>query len=251
MGIVGVNVAKNLESTASKTVFLDVPKDGSVRVRFIPPVEGSDGEFWYHTENHFRLNNEDGKGIAVACNKLHGDGACYLCDLTSHLASSDDKNEVGIGIGKNSSKANGSWYAQVVVGARVEDDKDGNAVFEYGKEVKLMRLPKTGAQAVNAIMGMQRDAGEPLFINLKDGRDIIVSRRDTGEQFTKYSAMAAGMPTPLKTVMPDFEKKIFGTADDVWKKIDLRVLSNDEQKAAATRTFTQLDWKAIEKELGA
>ena len=60
MGItVPTNVAKNLQSTAKKRPYLDVPKDGSLRVRFLPAVEGSDGEIWYHAANHYRLKRED------------------------------------------------------------------------------------------------------------------------------------------------------------------------------------------------
>lgn len=250
MGIVKMNVAKNLESTASKMLFMDVPKDGMLYARFLPAVDGSNGEIWYLAESHFRLKDEEGKGIAVACNKRHGDGDCYLCDLTDLLANSDDKNEVAIGKGKESSKANKSWYAQVVLATKTGVDDDGVPIFEYGEEIKLLRLPKTGATAVNDIMTMQKEAGEPFFNDFDKGKLVVVKRQDTGEAFTKYSAMAAGVPVPLDVVFPMWEKKYIPDADTMWVKLDPRIMSCDEQKATATRTYPELSWGEITKELG-
>ena len=56
MGItVGLNVAKSLETTVSKNIFMDVPKDGSVRGRYMPAVQGSEGSIFDYTKNHFQV----------------------------------------------------------------------------------------------------------------------------------------------------------------------------------------------------
>lgn len=247
MGItVPTNVAKNLQSTAKKRPYLDVPKDGSLRVRFLPAVEGSDGEIWYHAANHYRLKREDMEGnTALACNKVHGDGDCLLCDVAEFLAGSADKNEKHLGDSKESIKVGHSWYAQVLPATKVGENEDGTHIFEYG-EAMLMRLPKTGAGFVNSIMKAQNAAGEPLFLDEKNGKDIVVSRQDTGEAFTKYSAIPAGMPVNLKKVRPDWENQIRSYAD-MWKAINLNVSSNDEMVAALVRSYPELNWDVIIK----
>ena len=246
MGItMPLNIAKNLETTANKSLFMDVPKDSTARVRFLPPVDGSEGRVFYLTENHFRLKQEDGeKGMAVACNERHNpDEPCVLCAVARYLENSDDKNEQKLGKGRESIRANRSWYAQVL--PFVPGDEGGS----YG-DVKFMRLPKTGATEFNNILDMQREAGESFVVDPKKGRDVVVKRQDTGVQFTKYSAMAAGTPVSLDKIKPDWESKIFPNADKVWEKLDLRILTADEHKAALVRTYPALDWKSIFKEAG-
>ena len=55
MGIVNLNMAATLESTASKSIFINVPKDGKLRVRLLPPNAENKGNLWYLTETHFNL----------------------------------------------------------------------------------------------------------------------------------------------------------------------------------------------------
>jgi len=244
MGVVKLNMAKVLESTAGNSMFLDVPKDGEIRVRLLPPMEGSNGNIWFLTENHFRLKAEDGeKGIAVACRKRHADGDdCLLCDVAKFLENSDDAQERKLGKGREALAANRSWYTQVLLVTK-EDGK-----FVAGPP-KLLRLPKTAADAVNGILQSQMKNDDGLSCMPEAAQDITIKRQDTGTNITKYTAMPSGKPTALADYLPDWETKVM-TVEQVWEKLDLKVLSNEEQAAALTRSYPLLDVPAILKELG-
>ena len=251
MGItVGLNVAKSLETTVSKNIFMDVPKDGSVRGRYLPAVAGSEGSLFGYTKNHFRLRSEDGeRGIAVGCNEVHNkDEVCVLCEVQKYLRDSDDKNERVLGEGRESIKANGSWYGQFMPAIK-DDVVEGKPVtYTYG-EVRFVRLPKTGAEKVGNIMKMQYENGEPSFVDEKQGRDLVLSRVDTGVQFTQYDAMTVGMPSALEDIRPNWEKEIYSW-DKFWEKLDVKTLSAEEQKVALIRSYPELDWEAIFKAVG-
>lgn len=243
MGVVKLNMAKVLESTAGNSMFIDVPKDNEVRVRLLPPMDGSNGSIWFLTENHFRLKAEDGdKGIAIACNKRHGDGNCLLCDVAKFLEDSDDKQEQKIGKGREAIAANRSWYAQVLLISK-EDGK-----FVAGPP-KLLRLPKTGADAVNGILQSQERNDDGLSCMPEAAQDIIIKRQDTGVPMTKYTAMPTGKPTALEVYLPDWENKMLNNAQ-VWEKLDLKVFTNEEQAAAFARSYPLVDTAAMLKELG-
>jgi hypothetical protein len=246
-----LNVAKNLETTASKSLFIDVPKDGTLRVRFLPAVVGSEGSIFGLVKNHFQLKSEDGeKTIAVACNKQHNDGErCILCDVSDLLKNSDDKNEREIGDSRKSIKVSNGWYSQVMPAIRQEVEDGKPAEFKYG-DVKLMRLPKTGATKVGNIMKMQHEAGEPFFTDVDNGKDIVVSRVDTGVQFTQYDAMTAGVPVALDKIRPTWETDIFSW-EKFWDKLDLRLYTAEEQKVCLMRSYPELDWSAIFTEIDA
>jgi hypothetical protein len=243
MGIVKLNMAKLLESTAGNTMFVDVPKDGEIRVRLLPPVDGNNGQLWYLTENHFRLKAEDGeKGIAIACNNRHGEGNCLLCSVADYLKNSDDKVEQKIGDGRESIKANRNWYAQVLMIDKVEKD------FVAGP-VKFVRLPKTGADAVNAILQSQQKNDDALSCMPEAAQDIIIRRQDTGVPRTTYSAMPTGKPKSLDEYLPGWADKIL-TSEQVWAKLDIKVFTNEEQAAAFARSYPLVDTAAMLKELG-
>lgn len=240
---VKLNLNKTLESTASNSIFTDVPKDGEVRVRFLPPMEGSDGALWFLTENHFRLKAEDGeRSIAVACRRRHADGDdCFLCDIAKALADSSDASEKALGRGRNSIAANRSWYAQVLPIVK----EDGEFV---AREPKLLRLPKTAAEAVNSIMQTQQRNDEELACSPEATQDIVVKRDDTGS-ITKYSAMPAGKPRALADLMPDWENKIMGF-DKVWEKLDIKLFTNEEQIEAMERSYPGVDVAGFAEALG-
>lgn len=244
-----LNVAKSLETTSSKSVFLDVPKDGSVRVRFLPAVEGSGGSIFGYVKNHFRLKSEDGeKSITAACNQQHGDGDCFLCDVVEHLNGSDDKAENELVDGRESIKAGNSWYAQVLVATRIDTPEGEPPQFEYS-DVKFLRVPKTGATKIGNIMKMQAENGEPFFVDEEHGRDLVVSRVDTGVSFTQYDAMTAGVPSKLDDIKPGWDKKIYSW-DKFWDKMDLRTMSNDEQRKCLVWSYPNFDWAGIFEEMG-
>jgi hypothetical protein len=243
-GIVKLNMAKMLESTAGNSLFIDVPKDGEVRVRLLPPLEGNGGNLWYLTENHFRLKAEDGdKGIAIACRKRHAEGdRCFLCDAAKFLEGSDDAQERKIGKGREAIAANRNWYIQIL--PINKEDKD----FIAGQP-KLLRLPKTGADAVNAILQSQQKNDDALSCMPEAAQDIIVRRQDTGVPRTTYSAMPTGKPRSLDEYFPGWSGKIL-TAAEVWEKIDIKVFTNQQHIEALARSYTLLDVNAIVKACG-
>lgn len=244
MGVIKLNMAKVLESTAGNSMFIDVPKDGEIRVRLLPPMEGNNGNIWYLTENHFRLKAEDGeKGIAVACRKRHAaDDNCLLCDVAKYLENSDDAQERKIGKGREAIAANRSWYVQVLL-----ITKDGKE-FVAGTP-KLLRLPKTGADAVNSILQSQEKNDDALSCMPEAAQDIVIKRQDTGVQIVKYSAMPTGKPKSLDEYLPGWADKIM-TPDQVWEKLDLKVFTNEEQAAAFARSYPLVDMAAMLKDLG-
>ena len=87
-----VNVAASKKSTERKTLFLDIKPDTSVRLRILPPVT-EDGMIFAKAVNHFKLKNEEGFGLALACLDEHGDEntgtSCYLCNLVKMLRNGD------------------------------------------------------------------------------------------------------------------------------------------------------------------
>jgi hypothetical protein len=244
-GTVKLNLAKTLEATAGNSMFIDVPKDGEVRVRILPPLEEMEGNLWFLTENHFRLKGEDGqKGIAVACRHRHAGGdACFLCDAAKFLEQSDDPQERAIGKGREAIAANRSWYFQVL-----PISKDGSGNFVAG-EVKLLRLPKTGADAVNDILKTQMKNDDPVSCMEDAAQDIVISRQDTGVPITKYKAMTAGKPKSLDDYKPDWKSKLM-SKDEVMAKLDLKIYSNEEQIEALRRSYALLDTPNIVAECG-
>ena len=246
MGItVPVNVQSTLDTTASKSMFLNVPKDGALRVRFLPTVDGSEGSLFALTSSHFRLKAEDGeKGIAVGCNKLHSPGQeCILCKVQEFLANSDDPLEKAVGDSRESIRASNNWYAQVLP-AIPQDNKK----FTYG-ELKLLRLPKTGATKVGKLLKVQHAAGEDFFTDENEGRDVMLTREDTGVQFTQYDAMVVGKPSALNDIRPSWESEIFSWPA-LWDALDVKIMSPEEQKACLMVSYPAFDWKAIFKGAG-
>ena len=244
MAFVKLNLAKALEATAGNSLFLDVPKDGDVRVRLLPPDSDNEGSIWYLTENHFRLKAEEGdKGIAVACRKRHAkDDNCLLCDVAKYLENSADAQERKIGKGRESIAANRNWYVQVL--PITKEDK----VFVAGAP-KLLRLPKTGADAVNAILAAQQKNDDAMSSGIEAAQDIVIRRQDTGVPRTTYTAIPTGKPTSLNEYMPGWEEKYMVPAK-VWEKIDLKIMSNEEMAAVLTRSYPFLGVPGILKELG-
>ena len=53
----------------------------------------------------------------------------------------------------------------------------------------------------------------------------------------------------MPQLMPEWEKKYFPNYDAVWEKLDIHVLNDDEQLACVTRTYPELSWDEIMKEL--
>ena len=93
---------------------------------------------------------------------------------------------------------------------------------------------------MNTILATQQENGDALSCGLEAAQDIVITRQDTGVNITTYDALTAGRPTALEDYLPDYENKIL-TYDQMWERLDLKVLTNDEQMAAVVRTYPNLD----------
>lgn len=232
-----VNIAASKKSTERKTLFADIKPDTSMRLRIAPPVT-EDGMIFAKVTNHFRLKNEEGFGLALACLEEHGNDdtgeSCYLCGLT-RLLKNGDKGDVKIG---SELRASPRWYAQAWIYDKESDTYTGP---------KLVGLSKTTAEAVNDILVMQEESGDDFFCDVDHGQDIVITRRGSGLN-TKYSVQATGKKMSLVDVCPDWEEKIIR---DVYGALELKLEDPDGQKRAVYRTFEdELDWEKIQDQLG-
>jgi len=124
-------------------------------------------------------------------------------------------------------------------------DADNRPILSYGKKVKLLGLPKTGADAVNLIMNNMDTAGTPFFFDMDEGQDLMISRHSASPW---YSADRSGVVVPLDEVFPGWENKLM---EDVYSELGLKIVTNEEQKQAAMRAFgDELDWEALAEEYG-
>jgi hypothetical protein len=240
-GFFNLNLDATLESTAKKSVFLNIPADTTFRLRFLPPTNANGSLFTMNT-NHFRLEDEEEKSIAPACLKVHGNGKCPLCDIVSYMFDTKDK---ALGKVAREIRASNNWYAQVLQAVQSGEDKDGNPVWVY-RGPYLMRFSKTGTDAIAAILKAQRMAGEPFIVDPKKGKDILFTRTGTGLS-TEYSAMPTGATNDLDTIFPGWKDALF---PDVTKELGIRLLTGEQMVAAAQRAQGSIDWSKVIAESG-
>ena len=232
-----VNIAASKKSTERKTLFADIKPDTSMRLRCAPPVT-EDGMIFAKVTNHFRLKNEEGFGLALACLEEHGNEdtgeSCYLCQLVSMLKGGD-KGDQKIA---SEMRASPRWYMQAWI-------YDKEAESYYGP--KLVGISKTTAEAVNDILVAQDESGDDYFCDVDNGQDIVITRRGSGLN-TKYTVMATGAKMPLSEVCETWEEKII---QDVFGALELKLEEPDGQKRAVYRTFEdELDWEKIQDAIG-
>ena len=229
-----VNIKANVNSTKTDSVYLDLKEDETRRVRFLPPNR-ADGALFTKIVNHFRLKTDDDppRGMAVACLDHFRGEDCYLCNLSRTLKKNGDKAERQIG---DDIRASARFYAPVLVAERNDDGK-----WEYHGP-KLLGLPKTAVEDVNAILLQQDMAGDDFFCEAENGQDILITRTGKGFQ-TKYKASASGQKNNLDDIFPTWEEKFIQAVED---EVGLQFMSNDDQRTAAVRTFgDELDWDAL------
>lgn len=232
-----VNIAANKKSTERKTIFADIKPDTSMRFRCAPPVT-EDGMLFTKVTNHFRLKNEEGYGLALACLEEHGDentgNVCYLCALCNMLKNGD-KAEQKIA---DDLRASPRWYLQAWIFDKASETYDGP---------KLIGLSKTTAETMVDLLVMQDEAGDDHFYSVDAGQDLVITRRGSGLN-SKYTVQATGKKMPLSDVCPNWEGKIM---HNVLVAIDQKLADPDGQKRAVYRTFEdQLDWEAIQEQIG-
>ncbi|KPJ97090.1 MAG: hypothetical protein AMJ55_00285 [Gammaproteobacteria bacterium SG8_15] len=229
-----VNVKANIESTVRKTVFFDIKPDSMNRIRVVPPVDET-GMIFTKAVNHFKLKNEDGFGIALACLEEHGDeGTCYLCKLIKFLEKTGDKSDAKVA---KMLAASSRWYLQAFIG---EKDVDGNLNYTGPK---LVGLSKTTAEKVSNLLTTQDQIGDVFFCDPDNGQDLVVQRIGTGFK-TKYEVQLTGKQVALSDIVPDWEDKLI---TDVNEALNMKVRTPEEQREAVLRTFgDELDWDTID-----
>ncbi len=229
------NVAANVKSAKVDKLFIDIPKDTTMRFRFAPPMDES-GLIFYRAANHFKVKSEEGKNTALACLFEHnteetGD-TCYLCKLSKHLFKYGDKGEKEIAKAISQSM---QWYAQVLVAEK----NDSNGLWEYTGP-RLLRLPMTGVQSVNEIMSNQAKNDESFFCDPDKGHDLTIKRYSKSPW---YSADRVSNHCSLDDVFPNWNEKLLS---DIYGELRLNVVTYDEQREAAVRMWDDsLDFDAL------
>jgi hypothetical protein len=234
-----VNVKANVDSTRMDSIFVDIKQDSTRRLRFLPPPN-EDGTLFTKIVNHFKLKSDDDppRGMAVGCNDHFNGEDCYLCRLSKTLKKDGDKAEKKIG---DDIRASARFYAPVLV---AEKNEDGEWV--YDQKVKLVGLPKTAVDDISALLVQQDMVGDDFFCDVEKGQDVLITRTGTGFQ-TKYKISLCGQKMDLNDIMGEDVKEI----EDVVEACNVNLVSNDEQRAAAVRTYgDDLDWDALAEEYG-
>lgn len=242
--VYSVNTGANKKATESKSIFLDIKPDTTVRLRILPPTDES-GMIFTKVSNHFKLKNPEGGGMALACLREHGaDGeTCFLCQLVEFLKASKDKADKKIG---SDLYANPRWYVQAYLAEKGADGK-----LEY-RGPYLVGVSKTTADALNDILTTQEVAGDDYFCDPDKGQDIIITRRGSGLA-TKYTVMPTGQKMALSDIMPNWDTPGSGKLiTDVLAALDLKVEDADGQRKAALRSFPdEIDWAAVNEAIPA
>lgn len=237
-GTFRLNIQANLDAMTSNSRFLDIGENETKVFRFAPPVVES-GLIFYRTFNHYKLKNEEGRGIALADLRHHGTDETgredYIAELSEALQAHGDDGMAKIG---KAIKGNNRYYAQ---GWELYPQQEGG--FKYGRLV-LMSLPKTAAEGVMRIFKNQELMSQPNATDPESGQAILVTREGTGFN-TKYSAERSGDQVSLADVVPDWEKRLYA---DVYDALKLNVYTREEQKKIAQITYPELDWDMLEKE---
>jgi hypothetical protein len=231
-----LNLKANMDSTKGDNLFLNIKPDTTIRVRFLPPAN-PDGTLFFVTNQHFKLKNEEGRGIALADLEFHGDEktgtADYISELYAVLAEADDDSIKKIA---DDIKLSKRWNAQVLV---AEKDPETGQWDYYGP--KILGLSKTTAEAVTQILSNQDMVGDDYFCDADNGQDLLITRTGSGFK-TEYSVDRTGMKMSLDTIFPEWSTKFIS---DIPKVLNLNIWTREDQKAAAQRSFPQLDWEAL------
>jgi hypothetical protein len=229
-----MNLKASLESTKSNSPYLDIKEDSTVRVRFLPTNNPS-GALFTRSVNHFKMHNPDdpNRTLVLACNEHFKGERCYLCELSAYLRNGDKAERAIAADIRPSSR----FYAQVLPCERNEETDE----LEYTKP-KLLGLPKTGVDDINALLMQQHANNEPYFCDEAEGQDVMVTR--TGRGFdTRYKGSLTGNKVDLSETFEDWELEYM---EDMIPVLGLKFASWDEQKLHAQRTFgDQLDWDEL------
>lgn len=203
-----VNVRKTRESTQAPSMFVSIPADSSVQLRFLPP-DNPEGVLFFRAVQHFRFKDND-RNRAWACLDVHGEnaGGCPGCELVEYFRKNGTEAQKKIA---NERRANARCYAQVI---------------EKGKEdqgPRLVPLSPTTADQVSDLLEMQFSNSLPLLTDVEAGEWVVVSRKGSGLK-TEYKVMPTGVRVPLKAVNKDWEDKFL----NIKEKLDLKIATREQ-----------------------
>lgn len=232
-----LNLAASRRATERDSLFVDVPAEGSVQVRFSPPDES--GIFFTRTVQHFKFKTDEGRGAAYACLKTHGDpkvtGKCAICDVVEHFKKSEVKAERELADAFNGFGPSTNFYAQVYVKGR---EDQGPKLLKLPPGATTDFLAQVAIAEQNGI-AVPTDEGVVEGGQVKDpgGAWYVFGKRQENGKW-KYTSMTTGRHQPLGAVDPEWREKFL----DVQAALQLKVLARAEQVQALIDNFgTQLD----------
>jgi hypothetical protein len=263
MPVTGVNVKKSIASVSGRGLFNKLGENETKIVRFAPAVvptgtpDDVQGEIFYKTIQFYgnqrmglQLIDQDGNGIALADLREHGTAETgtddYIARFRAVLEEHGDEEEQRIA---KALKPAESHYAQ-----SWEAVPMGKGKYDY-QPMQLLRLPMTGAKAVNAIFEKNHLMNEDQFTDPVGGQALLVTREDSGR--TTYSAERTGLIVSLDDAVPGWDSPrkqggfgIFQEPKEVYEALRLKLYDPDMQKEILKISYKGLDWDRLEAKYG-
>lgn len=147
-------------------------EDGDNLVRFL---SDDDGNFYHETGYHYVKQGKE--KVAVVCNRLDSNEACYICDVVDALYKSKDKSD------KDLAK---ELSAKARIFFNVIDRTDG--------KVKVLG---TGNQIFKELLKYFADDDWGDLTHPVTGRDVVINKSGSGLD-TEYSVIPKPNPSKLK-----------------------------------------------------
>lgn len=217
------------------SLFISTPKEGKIRVRFLPPVKDGASIFTRNC-NHFKFKDGD-KGTSLACLGIHGTPEtgtrCGICDIIAFIKANGDKEAQKLLKGRDAITQSTNYYSQVLLR---HDDESYTGPH-------LFRLPQSGVDRVAEIMEEIELVEGAYFTDIDDGFDLLI------ENLAKspfYKAMRTKPNGGLDTIYPGWPDKMIR---DVYGSCALRVESRPDQIMIAKASYGDLiDWEHFDAE---
>ena len=161
-----INLGNSRKATERKSIYLDIPMNGSKQVRFMP-LDNEDGMLFRLVGLHYKFK-EDGQERAYACTRIHGDSnQCAFCDTIDFFRKTGTKTEKdlvdsfkGFGLSEN-------FYIQVI---EKESAEEGS---------KLLRVPRGFTDTVHEMEAMRQANGMTSLIDPENGEWYVVGRSNS------------------------------------------------------------------------
>ena len=227
------NIQRNQKMSRANDVFFTIPPDKTARLRFLPPAT-EDGLVFTLSVNHFKINDAEGKSIALACLNQHGEGECPTCAIVDELYRSSDAAAKKLA---NELRASARYNAQVLL---AEKDADtGKMVYEGPR---MIGLSKTVADDIIQFLVNQESAGDDFFCDADKGQDLFLTRKGSGFS-TKYTIDRSGQKAALDDILPGWQEKFW---TDPYKVLGLKVVDRDTMLALLKGTYAnQIDFDGL------